>query len=327
MTAIVISEGIGGTSLVRALERGTGCASMDDAGLIADVTAGHMGRSRLLSWALFGAHPWGGRVMMGRKYGTARVRKALISALGRGVRIFYGDLGHLLESFPVAVFRVHISGNSRRRRQRRRLFGMDAENHRLYDLYLPGGADSEAIAARAILERSALALGDIGRPLPTDRLGLAVDIADAELDLIHRGVDVDFWDPCGELTVWNHSRLDNGALAALIQRLYAFGTLSCRRGTPPPLFASRVSYTVRMRIEGEARFSETMASVASRNGALSEVILRGGLDWGGRLVVELPEALSDPEEVMWRLMALYPGRTLVVPAPRYAWLVSRMGLF
>lgn len=84
-------------------------------------------------------------------------------------------------------------------------------------------------------------------------------------------------------------------------------------------------------MEGEQGLGEAVAAVAARNGGRTattagEVVLFGGLGWGGRLLVDLPETLVDPEEVVWRLRALYPGRGLVLPAPRYAWLVARMGL-
>lgn len=332
MTAIVISEGESGwvEGLVQALKRGTGCAAMDDAALLKKVTEGRMASTTLLSWALFGALPSVGRMVMNRKYGKARVCQEMISALGRGVRIFNGDLGHLLQRFPVMVFRVLISGDLRGGRRRRHLFGRDVQNHFLYDLYLPGGPLSVERAAKVILERSAVALGDPGRPLPGDRLRLAADMAEAELDLLRRGVDVDFWGPTGDLTVWNHSSLGNAELKERVRRAYALGA-SCRRGLPPSIFGKRVPYAVRMRVEGERLLGDAVASVASRNGgrlgtAMPEVVVCGGLGWGGRLVVDLSETLTDPEEVIWRLMALYPERRLIVPAPRYAWLVSRLGL-
>jgi hypothetical protein len=86
-----------------------------------------------------------------------------------------------------------------------------------------------------------------------------------------------------------------------------------------------------MRVEGDRSLDDVATSVAGRNGARmgaarTEVVLHGGIGWEGRILVDLPDTLTDPEEVIWRLMALYPGCLLILPAPRYAWLVARMGL-
>ena len=332
MTAIVISEGERGwvQELVRALEQRTGCAAMDDGGLIKKASDGRRGSSLLLSWSLFGAHPLADRVVMERKCGKALVCQTMVAALERGVRIFQGDLGHLLQRFPVSVFRVLIAGESGGERRRKRLFGVNGRNHRFYDMYLPGESGSAEGAAQAILERSAVALGDPGRPLSEARLRLASHMAGAELDLVRRGVDAEFWGPAGELTVWHQSSLSSIDLQAQM-RCYALGDATCKRGTPPSIFETRVFYTLRMRVEGERQLGDVVAAVSARNGgrlgtAEGEVVLYSGPGWGGVLVVDIPGALADPEEVVWRLMALHPGRRLMVPAPRYAWLATRMGL-
>ncbi|WP_300667534.1 hypothetical protein [Desulfoluna sp.] len=341
MTAIVISGGESGhvQELVRILERDTGSASMDDEALINMAVEGG-GGNITLSWALFGAHPLADRMVKERKCARAQMCQAMATALGRGVRIFYGDLGHLLQRFPVAVFRVLFSEPERKgdhgwdrgsERRRRRLFGQSFLDHTLYDMYLPGGKEPVDEEARAILERTAVAFGDPGRPLGGDRLQLASDMAEAEFDLVRRGVDVEFWTQEGGLTVWNRSALENGDLEERLRRNYGLGSVSCRRGAPPVLFEERVPYSLCMRLEGDRGLEEVAASVAGRNGARlgpakTEVVLHGGLGWQGRLLVDLPETLADPEEAIWRLMALYPGRRLVLPASRYAWLVARMGL-
>lgn len=333
MTLIVISGGEQGwvQALVKALEKGAGGASMDDETLI---SLSSDGGGISLSWALFGAHPFGDRMVRERQCAKAQVCRTMVGAIDRGVRVFHGDLGHLMRRYPVALFRVLVAGGGEDRkweRRRRRLFGRRFLGHDLYDMYLPGGVTPAADAARAILERSAVAFGDPGCPLSRERLGLAHDMAAAELDLVRRGLDVEFWDVSGRVTVWNRSELENGALEERVRRLYGMGAVSCRRGTPPELFEARLPYTIRLRVEGEQGLGEAVAAVAARNGGRTattagEVVLFGGLGWGGRLLVDLPETLVDPEEVVWRLRALYPGRGLVLPAPRYAWLVARMGL-
>lgn len=337
MTAIVISGGENEQvrALVRHLERETGGVAMGDDELVA--MAAHGGGGHLsLSWALFGVHPLADRMVKERACARARLCRAMASALERGVRIFYGDLGHLLQRFPVAVFRVlmaDVPGAGRRSwvRRRRRLFGRSFLHHRFYDMYLPCGTFSVGDAARAILERVAVAVGDPGRPLTRDRLRLAMDMAEAEIDLVRRGVEVVFWHHGGGVTVWNASALDNAELEARVRRTCALGSFLCRRGNPPPLFEERLAYTLSMRVEGDRGLPEVMATVAGRNGGRTasstcEVMVYGGIGWDGRLVVDLPDSLVDPQEAVWRLMALHPGRTLVVPAQRYAWLADRMGL-
>ena len=333
MTAIVISEGERGwvQELVQALEQRTGYASMDDDGLIKKASDGRRGSSLLLSWSLFGTHPLADCVVMERKCGKALVCQAMVAALEQGVRVFQGDLGHLLQRFPVSVFRVLIAGGCGEERRRKRFFGMNSGNHSFYDMYLPCQTGSVERAARAILERSAVALGDPGRPLPDARLRLASRMAHAELDLVRRGVDVEFWGPAGELTVWHQSSFSSPDLQGQVQRVYALGNATCKRGVPPPIFETRVFYTLCMRVEGERRLGDAVGAVAARNGgrvgtAECEVVLFSGPGWGSVLVVDIPRALVDPEEVVWRLMSLHPDRRLMIPAPRYAWLASRMGL-
>ncbi|SCY79679.1 hypothetical protein [Desulfoluna spongiiphila] len=337
MTAIVISGGESERvrTLVEDLERETGSVAMGDDELIGMAAEGG-GGSLALSWALFGAHPLADRMVNERKCARARMCRAMATALERGVRIFYGDLGHLLQRFPVAVFRVLFAdargdGDRGWARRRRRLFGRSFLDHTFYDMYLPCGLSPAGEEARAILERTAVAMGDPGRPLSVDRLRLAADMAEAELDLVRRGVDVEFWNHGNGLTLWNQSPLDNGELEDRVRRNYALGAISCRRGAPPSLFEARVPYLLSMRVEGDRGLAEMTEAVAGRNGGRMastkhEVVIYGGLGWGGRLLVDLPDSLTDPEEVVWRLMALHPGRRLVLPASRYAWLVARMGL-
>ncbi|BCS98529.1 hypothetical protein DSLASN_41610 [Desulfoluna limicola] len=338
MTVIVISGGerTQAQALVRALETSSGSTAMDDEALISMAAEGWGGGSLLFSWALWGAHPLADRVGMQRTCAKAKACRAMLTALGQGVRIFHGDLGHLLYRFPVPVYRVLLSGKGEGSgqvgaRRRRRLFGESFLSHAFYDMHLPCGSDSVGEEAGAILERTALALGDPGCPLSTECLRLAIDMADAELDLVHRGVDVEFWGHDGRLTVWNRSPLGNHDLEERVHRLYALGTATCRRGIPPLIFDERLPYTLSTRVEGARSLDEAVADVRERNGARpasakAEVVLHGGIGWGERILVDFPEALSDPEEVVWRLVALYPGRRFILPAPRYAWVVSRMGL-
>lgn len=337
MTAIVISGGESGRvrALVRNLERETGSTAMDDEALIQMAVEGGGGRLAF-SWALFGAHPLADRMVRERKCARARMCRTMAMALEQGVRIFYGDLGHLLQRFPVAVFRVLYADDgdevSRRwARRRRRLFGHSFLDHSLYDMYLPGETISVSEEARAILERTAVAFGDPGRPLSKDRLRLAVDMAEAELDLVRQGVDVELWGHGDGVTVWHQSALDNDVLQDRVRHKYPLGSAVCRRGAPPSLFEERLPYRLCVRVEGERSLEEMAASVGNRNGGRvastrDEVALYGGAGWEGRLLVDLPETLADPEEAMWRLMALHPGRSLVLPAPRYAWLAARLGL-
>ena len=309
---------------------------MDDEALVATAAEGWSSGPLLFSWALWGSHPLGDHVGKQRTCAKAKACRAMLTALGQGVRIFHGDLGHLLYRFPVPVYRVLLSGKDEDGaqggwRRRRRLFGESSERHAFYDMYLPCGFESLGEKARAIQERTDLVLGDPGRPLPAKRLRLALEMVDAERDLVRRGVDVAFWNHDGRLTVWNRSALSNHDLEVRVQRLYALGTVFCRRGTPPLIFDERLPYTLSPRVEGARSLDEAVAGVRERNGARSpsakyEVILYCGIGWGTQILVDFPEALSDPEEVVWRLKALYPKRRLILPAPRYAWMVSRMGL-